>query len=202
VQQGRWMRGARQHTLSLVFGGLFLAALVGQGLAGWAAFNSDQVAAGRGQLSLGRYLTSASFAVDVAENWQSEYLQFTLYILGTVWLVQRGSPESKKPSKAGWESDRDQKAGRFATADSPRWAKVGGFRTGLSSWSLSLAMGGIFLASWTVQSVVGWASSNEERLERLQDPQSWASTSSGRTSGPGRCRTGSRSSSPSGRWRC
>ena len=173
MQQGRQVRGARQHTLSLVFGGLFLAALVGQGLAGWAAFNSDQVAAGLGQLSLGRYLTSASFAVDVAENWQSEYLQFTLYILGTVWLVQRGSPESKKPSKAGWESDRDQKVGRFATADSPRWAKVGGFRTGLFSWSLSLVMGGIFLASWTVQSVAGWASSNEERLERLQDPQSW-----------------------------
>jgi hypothetical protein len=167
------MRGARQHTLSLVFGGLFLAALVAQGLAGWAAFNSDQLAAGLGQLSLGRYLTSASFAVDVAENWQSEYLQFTLYILGTVWLVQRGSPESKKPSKAGRESDRDQKVGRFATADSPRWAKVGGFRTGLFSWSLSLVMGGIFLASWTVQSVAGWASSDEERLERLQDPQSW-----------------------------
>jgi hypothetical protein len=34
-------------------------------------------------------------------------------------------------------------------------------------------MGGIFLASWTVQSVAGWASSDEERLERLQDPQSW-----------------------------
>ncbi len=29
------------------------------------------------------------------ENWQSEYLQFTLYIFATVWLVQRGSPESK-----------------------------------------------------------------------------------------------------------
>jgi uncharacterized protein YecE (DUF72 family) len=29
------------------------------------------------------------------ENWQSEYLQFTLYILGTVWLLQKGSPESK-----------------------------------------------------------------------------------------------------------
>jgi Domain of unknown function (DUF6766) len=173
VQQVRRVRGVRQHTLSLVFGGLFLAALVGQGLAGWGAFNSDQVAAGLGQLSLGRYLTSASFAVDVAENWQSEYLQFTLYILGTVWLVQRGSPESKELSKAGLESDRDQKVGQFATADSPRWAKVGGFRTGLFSWSLSLVMGGIFLSSWTVQSVAGWASFNEERLERLQDPQSW-----------------------------
>jgi hypothetical protein len=29
------------------------------------------------------------------ENWQSEYLQFALFIFGTVWLLQRGSPESK-----------------------------------------------------------------------------------------------------------
>jgi uncharacterized protein DUF6766 len=29
------------------------------------------------------------------ENWQSEYLQFSLFILATIWLLQRGSPESK-----------------------------------------------------------------------------------------------------------
>lgn len=42
------------------------------------------------------HVTSSAFAVDVAENRQSEYLQFFLSILITVWLVQRGSPESKK----------------------------------------------------------------------------------------------------------
>ena len=45
------------------------------------------------------------------ENWQSEYLQFLLFMLATVWLVQRGSPESKPPDKAGQESDREQKIG-------------------------------------------------------------------------------------------
>jgi hypothetical protein len=168
------MRRLRDHTLSLTFGGLFLAALVGQAFAGWAAYNSDQVAAGLGRLRLGEYLTSASFAVDVAENWQSEYLQFLLYILGTVWLVQRGSPESKELDKAGLESDRDQKVGPYAVADSPRWAKTGDVRTGVFSWSLSLMMTSIFLASWTVQSIAGWASYNETQLERLQDPLTWA----------------------------
>lgn len=37
----------------------------------------------------------AAQAVDVTENWQSEFLQFFLYIFGTVHLLQRGSPESK-----------------------------------------------------------------------------------------------------------
>jgi hypothetical protein len=168
------MRRLRDHTLSLTFGGLFLAALVGQAFAGWSAFNSDQLAAGLGQLRLGEYLRSANFAVDVAENWQSEYLQFLLYILGTVWLVQRGSPESKSLDKAGLESDLDQKVGRYAVQDSPRWARTGGARTAIFSWSLSLMMGGIFLASWSVQSVAGWASYNETQLERLQDPLTWA----------------------------
>ena len=44
-------------------------------------------------ISLGANVTSSSFAVDVAENWQSEYLQFLLYIYLTVSLIQKGSPE-------------------------------------------------------------------------------------------------------------
>jgi hypothetical protein len=168
------MRRLRDHGLSLTFGALFLAALVGQAVAGWSALNHDQLAAGLGHVRVGEYLTSADFAVDVAENWQSEYLQFLLYILATVWLVQRGSPESKELGKAGLESDATQKVGRYAESDSPRWARVGGLRTWVFSWSLSLVMGSIFLTSWLVQSVAGWASYNEERLQRLQDPLRWS----------------------------
>ena len=42
-------------------------------------------------------MVSSEFATAVLENWQSEYLQFTLFIILTVWLIQRGSPESKEP---------------------------------------------------------------------------------------------------------
>ena len=85
-------RFVRENSLGLTFGSLFLATLVGQAFAGLADFNSQQLADGLVPVSMGRYLTSASFAVDVAENWQSEYLQFFLFILFTVWLVQQGSP--------------------------------------------------------------------------------------------------------------
>jgi hypothetical protein len=166
-------RGVRTSSLSVVFGAMFLAALVGQAFTGWAAFNDEQAAAQLAKVSLGEYLTSAAFAVDVAENWQSEYLQFLLYILGTVWLVQRGSPESKELGKSGPESDEDQRVGRFATRESPRWAATGGLRTFVYSWSLVLVMGSIFVASWLVQSVAGWAAFNETRLQELRDPMSW-----------------------------
>jgi hypothetical protein len=163
----------RDNSLGLFFGLIFLLTLVGQALAGWKQFNDQQVAESLAQISLPHYLTSASFAVDVAENWQSEYLQFLLYILATVWLVQRGSPESKELGRAGTESPQDQKIGEHATASSPKWAAVGGLRTALYSWSLGIVMGLIFLLSWFAQSVAGWAAFNETRLQSLQDPLSW-----------------------------
>src|SRR4051794_15148796 len=129
-------RFVKLSSLSLFFGVIFLGALVGQAVAGWKQFNSEQLAQGLGQLSLGHYLVSADFAVDVTENWQSEYLQFLLYILATVWFVQRGSPESKAVDESGLESDQDQKVGRDADEETPAWARAGGVRTKLYSWSL------------------------------------------------------------------
>ena len=110
-----------ENGLTLFFLSILLLALVGQSVAGSVEFNSEQIAAGLPTLTYGRYLTSSSFAVDVAENWQSEFLQFTLYILATVWLVQRGSRESKKPDK-GDGSDEEQLVGAHARPDSPAWA--------------------------------------------------------------------------------
>ena len=167
-------RFLRENSLGLVFGLLFLIVLVAQGFAGLADFNDRQLTEGLSEVSLGRYLTSASFATDVAENWQSEYLQFFLYTFLTVWLLQKGSPESKSLDEAGLESDEDQKVGEFATADSPRWARARGWRLSLFSNSLGLVMGLIFLGSWVAQSVAGAAAYNEEQLGDLQDPVSWA----------------------------
>jgi hypothetical protein len=163
----------RENALGLFFGLLFLLALVGQAFAGWIAFNDEQVGDSLARVSLPDYLVSASFASDVAENWQSEYLQFLLYIVATVWLLQRGSPESKELGKAGQESEKDQKIGRYANPSSPKWAAVGGLRTAVFSWSLGIVMGLIFAMSWFAQSLAGWAAYNETQLENLQDPLSW-----------------------------
>ena len=103
-------RFVRENGLGLGFGALFLATLVGQALVDHADFNVGQAAHHGDPIGLWRYVLSSNFGVDVLENWQSEYLQFTLYIVGTVWLLQKGSPESKELDKAGGESDRDQKS--------------------------------------------------------------------------------------------
>jgi hypothetical protein len=167
-------RFLRENSLGLAFGVLFLIVLAGEAIAGHADFNRQQLTDGLPAVSLGRYLTSASFGADVAENWQSEYLQFFLYILGTVWLLQKGSPESKSPGQAGPESDEDQKVGRYADDNSPAWARAGGLRGAVFSQSLGLVMGLLFLGSWLAQSVAGAAAFNERQLSELQDPVSWA----------------------------
>ncbi|GAA3018052.1 DUF6766 family protein [Streptosporangium longisporum] len=166
-------RFVRDNSLSLFFLVAFVLALIGQSFAGNAAVNEDRLAEGSAPLSWAEYVTSSDFAVDVAENWQSEYLQFLLFILATVWLVQRGSPESKKPGDEGTEDDAEQKVGRHAPPDGPDWAGAGGLRQGLYGRSLGLAMGAIFLLSWLAQSVAGTAAYNTERLTRLEDPVSW-----------------------------
>jgi hypothetical protein len=168
-------RVLRDHSLGLVFGGLFLLVLIGQAFAGLADFNAQQLTNGLPPVSLGRYVTSASFGVDVAENWQSEYLQFFLFIVLTVWLVQKGSPESKPLDQVGLESDEEQQVAAHATADSPAWAKATGWRLAVFSNSLGLVMGTIFVLAWLAQSVAGVAAYNEQQLSQLQDPVSWAS---------------------------
>jgi hypothetical protein len=165
----------RDNALGLAFGAGFLLTLVGQSVAGLFDFNNQQLAAGTDPVGYLDYITSSAFAVDVAENWQSEYLQFLLYVFGTVWLFQRGSPESKPLHQLGRESDRDQLTGRHVAEGSPGWAKVGGWRTAIFSRSLGLLMGTIFLLCWLAQSIAGWAAYNSEQLGQREDPVDWIS---------------------------
>jgi hypothetical protein len=158
----------RNHGLGLFFGAIFLLALIGQAVVGHTDFNHLQAAHHGDPIGFGRYITSSDFGADVLENWQSEYLQFTLYILTTVWLLQRGSPESKPLDQAGSESDEEQKIGEFADERSPRWARVGGLRTRIYSNSLVIVMGLIWLASWAVQAVTGRVAYNADQLDHRE----------------------------------
>lgn len=164
----------RDNALSVAFLVLFLAALAGQAVAGQHLYNEEARAHGEPTRSLADFTTSSRFAVDVAENWQSEFLQFTLYIFGTIWLVQRGSSESKPPGHEGPGSDEEAKVGGFAESGSPLWARVGGLRTAIYSNSLVLVFGAIFLVSWLAQSVAGWSEYNSEQATHGEPAVSWA----------------------------
>jgi hypothetical protein len=166
-------RFLRENGLGLTFLTLFALAVIGQAFAGHADFNNQLAAEDLQEITLGAYVTSSDFAVDLMENWQSEYLQFFLFLFLTVWLVQRGSPESKSLDRIGVESDEEQRVGPHARPESPRWAAAGGVRLKLYASSLGYVMGAIFVLSWLAQSITGVAAYNEEQLRQLQAPLTW-----------------------------
>jgi hypothetical protein len=167
------VRFLRENSLSIVFGVLFLAALVGQSVAGYFEYNEQQRVHMQPPLSYPGYLFSADFGQSVLENWQSEYLQFALFIVATVWLVQRGSPDSKELERRGRETDEEQRVGRFADEHSPVAARVGGLRLRVYQHSLFLTMIGIFFVSWIVQSLDGWSSYNQDLAEHRLPAVGW-----------------------------
>ncbi|QAY61925.1 hypothetical protein ET475_16370 [Microbacterium protaetiae] len=166
-------RFLRDNGLSLCMLAIFLAAIVGQSFAGWAANNEELIGHSRPAIGYGQFVSSSAFLVDVAENWQSEFLQFFVFIFATIWLIQRGSPESKKPGNAGVETDEQQLVGEYARPDSPRWAKMRGLRGWLYANSLLITMGAIFLLSWFAQSLGGMVQMNEENAEHAAAAVDW-----------------------------
>jgi hypothetical protein len=168
-------RALRDNSLSLFFLVILLGTIFGQSFAGWRDYNSEQLQHGGSVVSWAHYVTSSSFWGAVMENWQSEFLQFSLFILATVWLIQRGSNESKPPEDIGLESDQMQRIGGYAPENAPLWARTRGWRTALYSNSLLIVMTAIFFLTWFAQSLTNKMVYNAEAKEHGQDPISWGS---------------------------
>ena len=166
-------RHLRNQGLSLFFFALFVAALVGQAIAGNAEFNEEAVTHGSETLSFWSYVVSPDFGQAVMENWQSEYLQFTLFVFATVWFVQKGSPESKKLDEVGIGSDKEQLVGEYARPDSPKWARARGAKRFLYENSLLIVMASIWIGSWLAHSLTGWRAYNETQVEHGETTLSW-----------------------------
>ncbi|MBA2384885.1 MAG: hypothetical protein H0V68_09545 [Actinobacteria bacterium] len=168
-------RFARENGLSIFFFVIFVATLLAQSLAGVRALNAKEAEHGGSPVSWWTYVTSPEFGGAVMENWQSEFLQFTLFILVTVWLLQKGSNESKKLEDAGTESKQKQRIGRFAPAGAPRWARLDDWRTRIYENSLLIAMATVFFGTWLAQSLNNWRVFNAEEAEHAGETISWGS---------------------------
>lgn len=162
-----------ENGLSVFFGALFLATLVAQTFAGQHAFNAEQVEHGSRPLSWLDYVLSPDFGGALLENWQSEFLQFSLFVAATVWLVQKGSNESKPLEDVGLESKQKQQLEGYAPERGPRWAKVSDWRRVVYENSLLTVMTLIFFACWLGQSLNNWRAFNEEQREHDEAVVSW-----------------------------
>jgi hypothetical protein len=71
-----------------------------QSLNNWREFNEDQLAHDQATIAWGTYLFRADFWERTLENWQSEFLAVGTLAVFTIYLRQRGSPESKPVGSA------------------------------------------------------------------------------------------------------
>ncbi|MFD6225838.1 DUF6766 family protein [Streptomyces sp. NPDC060232] len=92
---------------------------------------------------------------------------------GDAIFLSRFTGESKEIHRTGTESDREQRVGNHATAQSPRWAGTKDWRQSVYARSPGLVMGTLFILSWTAQSITGMAAYDEQQLRQLQNPVGW-----------------------------
>jgi hypothetical protein len=169
----------RDHGLSLVMTVLFVLAISGQALTGWSVYNDDQKEHGGSTVSFPAYLTTGHFGEAVFENWESEFLQMGLFVVLTVVLRQRGSPESK-PMEGEDDVDRPGDPNR---PGAPLPVRVGGLLGKVYEHSLSIALLTLFAISFALHVVTGAAAYSAQQeahgeaavspIEYLTSSQLW-----------------------------
>ena len=95
VRAGGWRTTVFSRSLGMLMGALFLLTWVASSIAGWAAFNNEQLSSYADPVSWPGYLAEADFWNRSFQNWQSEMLAVGSMAVFSVYLRQRGSPESK-----------------------------------------------------------------------------------------------------------
>ena len=160
----------RENSLSIVVFGLFFVFLLMQSLTGWQTSNQELQEHHRPAESYVGYLGSGAFAEATFENWESEFLQMAGFVLLTVVLRQKGSPESK--SLKGEEPvDEDPQRARDRQ-DVPGPVRRGGLALAVYEHSLSLALIALFLVSFLFHALGGHAEYNQQQLEHGEAPVS------------------------------
>lgn len=151
----------RYNGLSAVMFGLFAVFLVLMTAAGVRQYNQEQTDHGHPAVSYVEYLKTGAFVEATFENWESEFLQVGAFVLLTVWLYQKGSPESKK-LEGDEPVDEDLRDGD--RDDAPWLARTGGVQTWLYERSLSLALFGLFFLSFALHAAGGAREYSAEQL--------------------------------------
>jgi hypothetical protein len=154
--------------LTLVLLALFLLTMVGQVLSGWKEHNNDQQEHHQPTVTLGEYFATGHFWEATAENWESEFLQMCMFVVLTVFLVQKGSPESKSTDD---EEAVDDDPAKYQDSPNAPWpVRKGGIVLWLYSHSLSITFALLFLLSIAVHAWGGAKEHSEENQAHGEPP--------------------------------
>jgi hypothetical protein len=95
VRAGGWRLRVYENSLGLTFAALVLVSVAIHATGGLADWNEEQSAHNQPRSGLAAYLASSRFWFESLQNWQSEFLSLAAMVVGTIYLRQRGSAESK-----------------------------------------------------------------------------------------------------------
>ncbi len=87
----------KNNGLTVVLLLVFFGTLVGQWLTGARVENEDLVRHGGQPMSAIAFLSDAQFWSATFENWESEFLQMSAFVVLTSFLFQKGSSQSEDP---------------------------------------------------------------------------------------------------------
>ena len=162
------MKWIRDRALTLVLMAMFVASLAGQILTGMREYNASQHEHGQPPVALQGYLATGHPWEALFENWESEFLQMAVFVLLTTVLIQKGSPESRRPGvKELVDADPRDFAGE---PDVPWPVRRGGWVLRVYEHSLGLAFVLLFLGSWVGHAAGGFAEYSGDQLAHGQPP--------------------------------
>nr|WP_294873451.1 DUF6766 family protein [uncultured Pedobacter sp.] len=95
VRKGGWILKIYSNSLSICFGILFFTSWGLHLYGSWQNHNVEQLAKHLPTVTVSEYLGEAEFWFETFQNWQSEFLSVASIVFFTIYLRQKGSPESK-----------------------------------------------------------------------------------------------------------
>jgi hypothetical protein len=106
VRRGGLVLAIYERSLSIALFSLFVASFALHAATGLRLFNEERLEHGQEAVGLWGYVGSSEFWFESFQNWQSEFLAVLGIVLLTIFLRQRGSPQSK-PVAASHASTND-----------------------------------------------------------------------------------------------
>lgn len=95
VNKGGWRLAIYKHSLSIAFILLFIFSWLGHLYGSFKDYNIEQALKHEPQVMLTDFLKEPLFWFETFQNWQSEFLSVASIVILTIFLRQKGSPESK-----------------------------------------------------------------------------------------------------------
>lgn len=96
VRKGGLVLKLYEHSLSITFALMFLVSFIFHAVGGAGEYNQEQIEHGETVMvsTLG-YMGTSRFWFESLQNWQSEFLAVGAMVVLSIFLRERGSPESK-----------------------------------------------------------------------------------------------------------